>query len=64
MTVKCVVAERSFLFYVPNYQRHYVWTEKEVAAFLKDGEFCWDRMREAGEKFQHFTGQLILARDG
>lgn len=64
MTVKCVVAERSFLFYVPNYQRHYVWTEKEVAAFLKDGEFCWDRMREAGEKFQHFTGQLILRETG
>ena len=39
VTVKRVVAEKSFLFYVPNYQRHYVWTEKEVAAFLKDGEF-------------------------
>lgn len=60
VTVKRLVAGMNCCFYVPNYQRHYVWTEKEVAAFLKDGEFCWDRMREAGEQFQHFTGQLML----
>ena len=64
VTVKRLVAGMNCCFYVPNYQRHYVWTEKEVAAFLKDGEFCWDRMREAGEQFQHFTGQLILRKTG
>lgn len=62
VTLGRLVAELNYLFCVPNYQRHYVWTEKEVLLFLKDGEFCWKRKVEDKKRYEHFAGQLILRK--
>lgn len=62
VTLKRLLTELNYLFRVPNYQRHYVWTEKEVQLFLRDGEFCWRKYAEDGQIFIHFAGQLILRR--
>lgn len=60
VSLKRLITELNYCFHVPNYQRHYVWTEKEISVFLKDGEFCWKRYKIEGEPFPHFAGQLIL----
>lgn len=60
ITLMGLVREKQYLFQVPNYQRNYVWTEKEVQIFLRDGEFCWRKYREDLTIFEHFAGQLIL----
>lgn len=57
LTLKGLVEK--YLFQVSNYQRHYVWTEKEVQQFLADGEFCWKQEME-GKRFIHFAGQISL----
>lgn len=57
-----LVGESQYLFHVPNYQRYYAWTEKEVSLFLKDGEFCWRSYVEGNRIFEHFAGQLILRK--
>lgn len=59
-SLKRLITESNYCFYVPNYQRHYVWTEKEISVFLKDGEFCWKKYEVDGEPFPHFAGQMIL----
>lgn len=64
VSLKRLVTELNYLFCVPNYQRHYVWTEKEVQLFLKDGEYCWKKYVEEGMLFEHFAGQLILRKVG
>lgn len=62
VSLKRLITELNYCFHVPNYQRHYVWTEKEISVFLKDGEFCWKRHEVDGEQFPHFAGQLILRK--
>ena len=52
-----------YLFFVPNYQRTYTWTEKEVDLFLKDGEFCWRKREENKSVYEHFTGQFIIREE-
>lgn len=59
VTLGKLLTEQNYLFRVSNYQRHYVWTEKEVRRFLTDGEFCWIQAAE-GERFIHFAGQISL----
>ena len=54
-----LLLDRDFLFRVTNYQRHYVWTGKQVRQFLADGEFCWKQEKE-GHPFTHFAGQISL----
>lgn len=61
LTLEELVAKQNYLFRVTNYQRHYVWTEKEVKQFLSDGEFCW-RQKAEGIRFIHFAGQISLRK--
>lgn len=57
-----LVGKSQYLFRVPNYQRYYTWSEKEVLLFLKDGGFCWHSLTVDHCLFEHFAGQLILRR--
>ena len=59
LTLKELLLDQRYLFRVSNYQRHYVWTVKEVRQFLADGEFCWKQKQE-GSSFVHFAGQISL----
>lgn len=64
VSLERLVSRLNYFFCVPNYQRHFVWTEKEVQLFLKDGEYCWKKYAEDGILFEHFAGQLILRKTG
>jgi len=59
LTLRGLLIEQEYLFRVSNYQRHYVWTDKEVRQFLTDGEFCW-RQQQENQRFIHFAGQISL----
>lgn len=59
VTLESLLTRQNYLFRVSNYQRHYVWEEKEVRQFLSDGEFCWKQEME-GKRFIHFAGLISL----
>lgn len=59
-TLKKLISEKDYLFQVPNYQRNYVWTEKEVLRFVRDGYFCMQKFKDANNKFEHYAGQMIF----
>lgn len=59
-TLKKLIVDKDFLFEVPNYQRSYVWTEKEIYQFLKDGFFCLSRFVNTEDRFEHYAGQMIF----
>ena len=59
LTFEGLICEEKYLFKVSNYQRHYVWTTKEIQQFLMDGEFCWEQKKK-GQHFIHFAGQITL----
>lgn len=61
-TLKKLIVDKDFLFEVPNYQRSYVWTEKEIYQFLKDGFFCLNKFVNTEEKFEHYAGQMIFRK--
>ena len=61
-TLKKLIVDRDFLFEVPNYQRSYVWTEKEIYQFLKDGFFCLSKFANLEDKFEHYAGQMIFRK--
>lgn len=63
-TLYTLIAENKYLFEVPNYQRHYVWTEKEIELFLNDGKFCMDHYAGRDEKYEHYAGQMIFRKSG
>lgn len=44
-------------FRIPDYQRGYAWTSKEVVALLKDIENLY------GVEHMHFTGTIVAAKD-
>lgn len=44
-------------FKIPDYQRGYAWTQKEVIALLKDIENLY------GSNHMHFTGTIVAAKD-
>lgn len=44
-------------FKIPDYQRGYAWTQKEVLALLKDIENLY------GSSHMHFTGTIVAAND-
>ena len=45
------------LFRIPEYQRGYVWTEKEVKEFLDDIEYVW---RNKEDDAEHYLGSIII----
>ena len=59
-TLMKLIVEKDYLFEVPNYQRSYVWLEKEVAQFLRDGTFCLKKYVSPNDKFEHYAGQMIF----
>lgn len=59
-TLKQVVAEKGYLFQIPNYQRSYVWTEKEILRFVRDGYFCMQKYNGKDREFEHYAGQMIF----
>lgn len=59
-TFKKLIVEKDYLFEVPNYQRSFVWTEKEIHQFLNDGSFCLSKYVNPEDKFEHYTGQMIF----
>lgn len=59
-TLKNLIVDKNYLFVVPNYQRSYVWTEKEIYQFLKDGYFCLKKFVNSRNKFEHYAGQMIF----
>lgn len=61
-TLLTLIVKKNFLFEIPNYQRHYVWTEKEVLLFLNDGRFCMEKYRSSNKKFEHYAGQMIFRK--
>lgn len=61
-TLKKLIVDKDFLFEVPNYQRSYVWTEKEIYQFLKDGFFCLSKFVNSEDKFDHYAGQMIFRK--
>lgn len=61
-TLKKLIVDGDFLFEVPNYQRSYVWTEKEIYQFLKDGFFCLSKFANLEDKFEHYAGQMIFRK--
>lgn len=61
-TLQTLVVEKDYLFEIPNYQRSYVWTEKEILLFLNDGKFCMSKYIESEEKFEHYAGQMIFRK--
>lgn len=63
-TFHTLMAESKYLFEIPNYQRHYVWTAKEILPFLNDGRFCMDKYQGQEDKFEHYAGQMIFRKAG
>ncbi len=61
-TFYTLIVEGKYLFEIPNYQRHYVWTEKEIKLFLNDGYFCMGKYLGRDEKFEHYAGQMIFRK--
>lgn len=61
-TLYTLIVEGKYLFEIPNYQRHYVWTEKEITMFLNDGYFCMGKYLGRDEKFEHYAGQMIFRK--
>jgi uncharacterized protein with ParB-like and HNH nuclease domain/ribosomal protein L31E len=59
-TLEKLIVEKDYLFEVPNYQRSYVWTEKQIYQFLKDGSFCFSKFVDVKDKFEHYAGQMIF----
>lgn len=59
-TLKKLIAGKDYLFHVPNYQRSYVWTDKEILQFVRDGYFCMQKYNGRGDKFDHYAGQMIF----
>lgn len=59
-TFQNLIADKDYLFEIPNYQRNYVWTEKEILLFLRDAVFCLSKYKSEDEKFEHYTGQMIF----
>lgn len=61
-TLKELIVDKEYLFEVPNYQRSYVWTEKHVHQFLRDGSFCLGKYKDSSDKFEHYAGQMIFRK--
>lgn len=59
-TFKKLIVEEEYIFEVPNYQRNYVWTEKEINQFLRDGFFCYEKHVNSAMIFEHYAGQMIF----
>lgn len=61
-TFKKLIVETEYLFEVPNYQRNYVWGEKEIKQFLRDGFFCYEKYINPDKLFVHYAGQMIFRK--
>lgn len=61
-TLKELIVDKEYLFEVPNYQRSYVWTEKHIHQFLRDGSFCLGKYKDSTDKFEHYAGQMIFRK--
>jgi uncharacterized protein with ParB-like and HNH nuclease domain len=53
-------AFRECFYIVPDYQREYVWTEKEVQQLLQDV----DEQFDTGERREYFIGTILVSPTG
>jgi len=59
VSLKSLFTDFGYLFVVPNYQRSYVWLEKDVVRFLDDCVYCL-QTKIQDVQYQHYFGQIIL----
>jgi len=57
-----VFQANNYLFVVPNYQRYFVWEQKEVKSFIDDCIYCYEAHQNGTQEYQHFLGQIILRK--
>ena len=52
-----------YKFFIPEYQRAYSWTEKQIALFIADISEHAEHTRDAGKDSQYYLGHYILEDD-